>query len=51
VRTIFPRTLLLAREGVALGPTSEVLRADNLLRARHLAQTFGAEDAICRHAA
>ncbi len=38
VRRWFPQTLLLAREPVAWGPTSEVLTPANLLRARRLSE-------------
>jgi zinc/manganese transport system ATP-binding protein len=40
VRTHFERTLLLARRGIAWGPTAEVLRADHLLRARRSAESW-----------
>ena len=40
VRTHFPRTLLLAREPVAWGPTPEVLTAANLERAREMAERW-----------
>jgi zinc/manganese transport system ATP-binding protein len=36
VRASFPRTLLMAREPVAWGPTEEVLTAENLRRARYI---------------
>jgi zinc/manganese transport system ATP-binding protein len=36
VREHFPRALLLARELVAWGDTRETLRAENLLKARHM---------------
>ena len=38
VRQEYPETLLLAREVVARGATTEVLSEENLLRARHLAE-------------
>lgn len=38
VRDTFPTAALLARELVAAGPTAEVLRAENLFRARHLCE-------------
>jgi zinc/manganese transport system ATP-binding protein len=41
VRQEYPQTLLLAREVVARGVTSEVLSEANLLRARHLAEGQG----------
>ena len=34
VRSHFPQTLLLSREPIAWGPTDEVLRADNVMKAR-----------------
>jgi zinc/manganese transport system ATP-binding protein len=40
VRTSFPETLLLAREPVAWGRTSEVLKAENLNRARHMTEAW-----------
>ena len=38
VRAHFPRTLMLAREMVAHGPTAQVLTAENQLRARAMAE-------------
>ncbi len=40
VRAHFPNAVLLARESVAWGPTSEALRADNLLRARRMHEAW-----------
>jgi zinc/manganese transport system ATP-binding protein len=40
VRRVFPRTLLLAREAIAAGPTAEVLEPANLLRASGLVEAF-----------
>jgi zinc/manganese transport system ATP-binding protein len=40
VRVHFPRTLLLARRCVAWGATAEVLGADNLARARKMAEAW-----------
>lgn len=40
VRRHFDRCLLLARDGIAWGPTAEVLSADNLLRARRQAERW-----------
>jgi zinc/manganese transport system ATP-binding protein len=40
VRAHFPQTLLLAREAVAWGATSEVLTAENLLAARRMCEAF-----------
>lgn len=41
VRQEYPETLLLARELVARGSTTEVLSEENLQRARHLAEAQG----------
>lgn len=46
VREEYPETLLLAREIVARGLTSEVLSEENLHRARHLAETQGNESEV-----
>jgi zinc/manganese transport system ATP-binding protein len=40
VRGNFPQTLLLAREPVAWGATSETLTAENLLTARRMCEAF-----------
>ena len=48
VRGHFDRTLLLARRGVAWGPTAEVLSAENLQRARRMAEAWDEETAPCR---
>lgn len=40
VRSGFPQTLLLAREPVAWGRTSDVLTAENLLKARRMCEAF-----------
>jgi len=40
VRSHFPSTLLLARERIAYGPTALVLSADNLQRARRMAERW-----------
>lgn len=47
VRTIFPQTLLLAREQVAWGDTASVLTADNMQKARHMCEAFDEEAAAC----
>ncbi|PHK96452.1 ABC transporter [Pseudoroseomonas rhizosphaerae] len=47
VRQQFPRTLLLAREPVAWGPTAEVLTAANRLKARMMAEEWDAEAEPC----
>jgi zinc/manganese transport system ATP-binding protein len=40
VRQHFPQTLLLAREPIAWGPTSDVLRPENLARARGMPEAW-----------
>jgi zinc/manganese transport system ATP-binding protein len=47
VRRHFPQTVMLARELVAWGPTSEVLQATHLLRARALAEAWDDQAEIC----
>jgi zinc/manganese transport system ATP-binding protein len=47
VREVFPQTLLLAREGVAWGPTAEVLQAEALQRARQLASVWDENAPMC----
>jgi zinc/manganese transport system ATP-binding protein len=47
VRGHFPQTLLLAREPVAWGTTSEVLTAENLLAARRMCEAFDDSAAPC----
>ena len=52
VRERFPEALLLARSPVAWGPTGEVLRPENLLRARRMSEAFDDRAAVCEvHAA
>ncbi len=51
VKTHFPETLLLAREAVAWGATSETLRSDNLLRARRMIEAHDPHADICARAA
>ena len=48
VRAHFPSTLLLAREPIAWGPTSEVLTNENLERALSLSEAWDETAAICR---
>ena len=43
----FPETLLLAREVVAWGSTSEVLTPDNLMRARELQEAWDEQAPVC----
>jgi zinc/manganese transport system ATP-binding protein len=47
VRTHFPETLLLAREPVAWGRTSNVLTPENLLAARRMCEAFDEQAAEC----
>jgi zinc/manganese transport system ATP-binding protein len=52
VRARFPEALLLARSPVAWGPTSEVLKPENLLQARRMCESFDDHAAVCEvHAA
>lgn len=50
VRENFPQTLLLAREAVAWGPTAQVLHAENLFRARHMAERWDESAPVCERA-
>ncbi len=50
VRGHFPETLLLAREALAWGPTAEVLRAENLFRARQMAERWDDSAPFCDEA-
>ena len=47
VRAHFPQALLLAREPIAWGPTVTTITADNLLRARLMAERWDENAAIC----
>jgi zinc/manganese transport system ATP-binding protein len=47
VREHFPETLLLAREKVAWGATSDVLTPDNLLKARRMCEAFDDQADAC----
>jgi zinc/manganese transport system ATP-binding protein len=47
VREHFPQTLLLAREAVAWGPTAQVLHAENLFRARQMAERWDEAAPLC----
>jgi len=47
VRAHFPETLLLAREPVAWGATSQVLTAENLMEARRMCEAFDEGAAAC----
>ncbi|MGE0564879.1 MAG: zinc ABC transporter ATP-binding protein AztA [Pseudolabrys sp.] len=48
VRANFPQTLLLAREPVAWGETSQVLTGANLLRARQMCEAFDDHAEACQ---
>lgn len=50
VREHFPQALLLAREPVAWGPTAQVLRAENLFRARQMAERWDETAPVCEKA-
>jgi zinc/manganese transport system ATP-binding protein len=50
VRAHFDHCLLLAREAVAWGPTAEVLRAENLFRARQMSEAWDERAPWCRAA-
>jgi len=47
VREHFPKTLLLAREVVAWGPTKQVLTAKNLVKSRQLTEAWDEHAEIC----
>ena len=47
VRTHFLKTLLLAREVVAWGPTKQVLTAKNLARSRQLTEAWDKQAQVC----
>jgi zinc/manganese transport system ATP-binding protein len=51
VKSHFPQTLLLAREAVAWGETADVLRAENLLKARRMVESFDDRAGVCEKAA
>ncbi len=48
VRENFPDSLLIAREPIAWGATTEVLRAEHLFRARQMAEAWDDRAEICR---
>ena len=50
VRENFPLSLLLAREPVAWGPAAQVLRAENLFRARQMAERWDEAAPVCERA-
>jgi len=47
VRRHFPQTLLLARELVAWGPTTQVMTGANLMRARTMAEAWDETAGVC----
>ena len=47
VREIFPQTLMMARELVAYGRTSDVLTPENLLAARRMIEAFDESAHVC----
>jgi zinc/manganese transport system ATP-binding protein len=51
IKSHFPETLLLAREPVAWGRTSDVLTPENLLKARRMCEAFDTGAAECVQAA
>jgi zinc/manganese transport system ATP-binding protein len=51
VRSVFPRTLLIARETVAWGETAETLSARNLLEARRMLEAHDPHARPCARAA
>ena len=51
VKANFPKTLLLAREPVAWGPTREVLTPENLNKAQRMCEAFDDSAAACAVAA
>ncbi len=51
VRAHFPRTLMLARELVAHGPTEQVLTAENQFRARQMCEACAGPPHVCGRSA
>jgi len=51
VKAHFPRTLMLAREMVAHGPTASVVTPENLLRARRMCEAFDEAAPVCDRSA
>ncbi|WP_230531430.1 zinc ABC transporter ATP-binding protein AztA [Microvirga roseola] len=47
VKRVFPQTLLIAREPVAWGETQEVLKPENLLKARRMVEAHDPHAAAC----
>ena len=48
VAEVFPQSLLLARERIAFGETASVLQAENLQRARTMAEGWSASAPVCQ---
>lgn len=48
VRTYFPKTLLLARESIGWGDTSEILTSENLQIARQMSEAWDESAPACR---
>ena len=51
VKRVFPETLLIAREMVPWGRTSEVLSSENLLKARQMVEAHDPHAAACHRSA
>jgi zinc/manganese transport system ATP-binding protein len=51
VRRAFPKALLLAREPIAWGDTADVLKPENLLKARRMIEAFDPHAHVCAEAA
>jgi len=51
VKQHFPKSLLLAREAIAWGPTEEALRGENQLRARRMVEASDPAAEECARAA
>ena len=47
VRAHFPRTMMLARELVSHGPTSQVLTAENQFKARQMCEACASTPHVC----
>ncbi|SCZ02391.1 zinc ABC transporter ATP-binding protein AztA [Microvirga guangxiensis] len=51
VKRVFPKTLLIAREPVAWGETPDVLKPDNLLKARRMVEAYDPHAHVCQRGA
>jgi zinc/manganese transport system ATP-binding protein len=51
IARVFPHTLLIAREAVAWGKTSEALHPENQLKARRMVEAFDHHAPICERSA